>query len=359
MDLSIICKSLQLEGELSSYEILTNGNINTTYHVVCKKDDKVYEYLLQRINSNVFKDPIGVMQNIAYVTDHIAQNSNVTELNALLFNKTKDGLPYVIDELGNYWRCRQYLDCVSFDITDNLSVIEEAGSAFGDFQYSLQNFDATKLVESIPNFHNTKLRIKNLENAIRLCSAGRKSNCLEEIKYILDNKEVASTLCNLLEEGKLPLRVTHNDTKCNNVIFNKKTLKAMAVIDLDTIMPGLTAYDFGDGARSISCTTEEDEVDLSKVEFNLAKFESFTKGYLRNLHTILTETELNTLGLSCYVMTLELASRFLEDYLNGDIYFKITKENHNLLRAKCQIALCKDIWAKLDKINAIIKKYSK
>ena len=160
------------------------------------------------------------------------------------------------------------------------------------------------------------------------------------------------------DNGELPLRVTHNDTKCNNVVFNKNTLKALAVIDLDTIMPGLTAYDFGDGARSIACTTEEDEKDLSKVKFDLVKFESFAKGFLSALKTTLTKNELKTLGVSCFVLTIELAARFLEDYLNGDIYFKITYEDQNLYRTKCQIALCKDIYAKLDKINEIIDKYS-
>ena len=358
MVISEICKELQLNGELISYDILTNGNINTTYHVFCDDNGVRYDYLLQRINKNVFKDPVGVMQNIALVTDYIAENSTSKDLSILLFNKTKKGKPYVIDELGNFWRCCQYLDCVTFNTTDNKVVIEEAGSAFGKFQLSLQGFDPSKLNISIPDFHNTKKRIENLEKAIMFTSLTRKALCEEEIKYVLSNKEIASILCNMYDKGELPLRVTHNDTKCNNVIFDKNTLKALAVIDLDTIMPGLTAYDFGDGARSISCTTEEDEKDLSLVKFDLDKFESFAKGYLSSIKSILTENEIKTLGISCYILTLELAARFLEDFLNSDIYFKTTYENQNLYRTKCQIALCKDIWAKLDKINEIINKYS-
>ncbi len=358
MVISEICKKLQLEGDLVSYDILSNGNINTTYHVLCDKDGKKYDYLLQRINKNVFKDPIGVMQNIANVSDHIANNFGGNELSFLVFNKTEEGLPYVIDELDNFWRCCQYLDCITFNTTDNKQVIEEAGYAFGKFQQSLQNFDANNLAVTIPDFHNTPKRIEDLEKAIKFSGITRKSLCEEEIDYILNNKELASVLQNMFVKGKLPLRVTHNDTKCNNVVFNKNTLKAMAVIDLDTIMPGLTAYDFGDGARSIACTTEEDEKDLSKVKFDLDKFECFAKGFLSALKTTLTQNELKTLGVSCYVLTIELASRFLEDYLNGDIYFKITYEDQNLYRTKCQIALCKDIYSKLDKINEIIKKYS-
>ena len=358
MVISEICKKLQLEGNLVSYDIVSNGNINTTYHVLCNKNGTVYEYLLQRINKNVFKDPIGVMNNIATVSDYISKNSTANELNFLVFNKTEEGLPYVIDELDNFWRCCQYLDCITFNTTDNLNVIEEAGYAFGKFQQSLQGFNANKLAITIPDFHNTIKRIENLETAIKFSGDKRKTLCQNEIDYILQNKDLASILQNMFESGELPLRVTHNDTKCNNVVFNKNTLKALAVIDLDTIMPGLTAYDFGDGARSIACTTEEDEKDLSKVKFDLDKFESFAKGYLAPLKTSLNKNEIKTLGVSCFVLTIELAARFLEDYLNGDIYFKIAYEDQNLYRTKCQIALCKDIYSKLDKINEIINKYS-
>ncbi len=358
MVISEICKKLQLEGELVSYDVLSNGNINTTYRVLCNKDGKPYEYLLQRINKNVFKDPIGVMQNIANVTEYIAKISSSNDLSVLVFNKTEEGCPYVVDELDNFWRCCQYLDCVTFNTTDNKQVIEEAGLAFGKFQQSLQGFDANILIETIPNFHDTPKRIDDLTKAIKFSADKRKSLCQEEIDYVLENKELASLLQNMYNDGKLPLRVTHNDTKCNNVVFNKKTLKAMAVIDLDTIMPGLTAYDFGDGARSIACTTEEDEKDLSKVKFDLDKFECFARGFLAPLKSSLTKDEIKTLGLSCYVLTIELAARFLEDYLNGDIYFKTTYQDQNLYRTKCQIALCKDIYAKLDKINDIIDKYT-
>ncbi len=359
MDIYTICKQLNLKGELKSYDVITTGNINTTYHVTTKLGKAVYDYLLQKINKNVFKDPVDIMKNIVNVYDYISSKNSGTSLKILQFNTTSEGNPYLIDETGNFWRAREYLDCVTFNTTDNLDIIKEAGSAFGEFQFLLDGFDASTLYESIPNFHNTKKRIENLENAIAYSISDRKNNCFEEIGYILANKVIASKLCDMLETGELPLRVTHNDTKCNNVIFNKKTLKAIAVIDLDTIMSGLTAYDFGDGARSICASTDEDETDLSKVYFNLDKFRSFAQGYLGSLKATLTENEIKTLGLGVYIMTLELASRFLEDYLNGDVYFKTRKAEHNLIRVRCQIALCKDIWQKMDEINDIILEYSK
>ncbi len=359
MDIYTICKELNLNGELKSYDVITAGNINTTYHVTTKSGRNTFDYLLQKINKNVFKDPVNVMKNIVNVYDYILNKGAETYLKMLNFNMTSDGKPYLIDEMGNFWRAREYLDCVTFNTTDNLQIIEEAGAAFGEFQRLLDGYDASTLYESIPNFHNTKKRIDNLEKAIAYSISNRKNNCFEEIGYILANKVIGCKLCDMLETNELPLRVTHNDTKCNNVIFNKKTLNAIAVIDLDTIMSGLTAYDFGDGARSICCSTDEDEVDLTKVYFNLDKFRSFAKGYLGTIKSILTENEIKTLGLGVYVMTLELASRFLEDYLNGDIYFKTRKDEHNLLRTRCQIALCKDIWQKMDDINKIILEYSK
>ncbi len=359
MDIITICKSLKCKGELKSYEILSNGNINTTYHIITADKTNTYEYLLQRINKNVFKDPVRVMQNIASVTNYIYNNKSNSCIKVLTFNTTEDGEPYLIDEIGNFWRAREYLDCVSFNTTDNLFVIKEAGYAFGEFQHLLDGYDASNLFESIPNFHNTKKRIENLEKAILYSKGSRKQNCQNEIDYILSNKEISIKLVEMLKNGELPLRVTHNDTKCNNVIFDKDTHKAISVIDLDTIMGGLTAYDFGDGARSICSTVEEDESDLSKVKFDLSKFEAFTEGYLSPLKSTLTKNEIESLGISVYIMTIELASRFLEDYLNGDVYFIIKYPEQNLRRARCQIALCKDIMAKIDKINEIIIKYSK
>lgn len=357
MDIKSVCEKLQLDGVLTNYQLMKGGNINTTYHVFCKNGEKVNEYLLQKINKNVFSNPALVMKNIVEVTDYINSRSNNGDLANIHYNKCKNGEPFTIDENGDFWRSREYLDCICFDKTDDLRIIEQAGIAFGEFQYMLDGYDASTLYECIPNFHNTRKRIDDLEKSYTYSFDLRRNNCKEEAEYILKNKDKASILCDLLSQGKLPSRVTHNDTKCNNVVFSKTTLKPLAVIDLDTIMPGLCGYDFGDGARSICCTTMEDERDLTKVKFDLDKFESFTKGYLKFLKNTLTLLEKQTLADSVYAMTVELASRFLLDYINGDTYFKITCEDHNLARTRCQLALAKDIDLKMDKIRAIINKY--
>ena len=357
MEIYEICKQLQFEGELVRFEVIHGGNINTTYKVVLQTKQGEVNYLLQRINKNVFKNPAGVMDNIMRVTDYINSKPHTGDFSALRFRRTKTGEPFVIDDEGDYWRAREFVDCVCFDTTDNLTVIEGAGMAFGEFQYLLDGFPVDGLFESIPNFHNTVKRYETFENSVKLNLCGRNSECQSEIDFLLSYKNYASVLVNMAKSGEIPVRVTHNDTKCNNVIFDKKTLKALAVIDLDTIMPGLTAYDFGDGARSICCTSLEDEKNLNAVSFDLLRFEAFTKGYLTHLNSIISKKELLSLVDGVLVMTLELATRFLDDYLNGDTYFKTRYPKQNYYRAKCQIALCKDIIKKRSEIESIVKKY--
>lgn len=359
MNISVICKALQFDGHIIKYEILHGGNINTTYKVTCKNDNGNADYLLQRINKNVFKNPEGIMSNIVNVTEYISSKANNFTITPLKFLKSKDGKAFIIDEYGDFWRARQFLDCVCFDITDELPIINEAGKAFGEFERMLDGFDASTLFECIPDFHNTVKRFESLEKSIIENKFNRKNECAREIKFLYDNRQKSSILISMLNSGDLPIRVTHNDTKCNNVVFDKNTLKALAVIDLDTIMPGLVAYDFGDGARSICSTSLEDEKDLNKVCFDLERFDAFASGYISVLRDCLSETEIKSLTESVFVMTFELAVRFLEDYLNGDTYFKTRYEKHNLIRARCQIALCKDILSKTESIRKIINKYSK
>ena len=358
MDIIQICADFSISGEFSSYQVINTGNINTTYKVLTEDNSEKHQYLFQKINKNVFSRPDHIMQNITKINEYIDNSNKLSDLIILHFIKSKTGEPYVIDEDGNFWRACKFFDCACYNTTDDLDIIEEAGRAFGEFQYLLSDFDASVLYITIPDFHNTKKRINKLEKTIKYAVSDRKEESVEEIEYILRNKKTGELLTDLLDKGELPLRVTHNDTKCNNVIFNKDTKKALAVIDLDTIMPGLCCYDFGDGARSICSMTEEDEIDLSKVSFNLEKFESFTKGYFKILKNSITEKERETFAISVFVMTLELASRFLQDYLNGDTYFKVSMKKHNLIRTRCQIALCKDIYNKLDIMNEIVKKYT-
>ncbi len=357
MDIQEICQEFCFEGDYSRFEVLTVGNINSTYKVVMQNGIETIQYLLQKVNRNVFAQPEKIMQNITSINNYIDHRHKCEDLFVLHFLESNSGNPYVIDKHGNFWRACKFFDCLCYNSPDDLGIIEEAGRAFGQFQYLLNGYDADRLHVTIPNFHNTKIRITSLEKTIKHASGDRKEKAKEEIEYILENKDTAVKLCKLLDEGRLPLRVTHNDTKCNNVLFNKDTLKALAVIDLDTVMPGLCAYDFGDGARSICSTTDEDEQNLDLVKFDLERFDRFSKGYFKYLKEILNEDEKNTLALSVYVMTIELASRFLQDYLNGDVYFKVLMKEHNLIRARCQIALCKDIFSKLEQMDEIVKKY--
>ena len=358
MDIIKICNDFSIKGEFSYYRVITTGNINTTYKVVTEDENGLHQYLFQKINKNVFSRPDNIMENITRVNEYIDNLQQDSDLIILHFINSKNQVPYVVDDEGNFWRACKFFDCDCYNTTDDLKIIEEAGRAFGEFQYLLSGFDASSLHITIPDFHNTKKRIQNLERTIKYALSDRKEESSEEIKYILENKSTGELLCNLLEKGDLSLRVTHNDTKCNNVIFKKDCKKALAVIDLDTIMPGLCCYDFGDGARSICSMTEEDELDLSKVQFNLDKFESFSKGYFKHLKDSISEMERDTFAISVYIMTLELASRFLQDYLNGDTYFKVSMKKHNLIRTRCQIALCKDIYSKLDIMKEIVKKYT-
>ncbi|MBO5713182.1 MAG: phosphotransferase [Clostridia bacterium] len=359
MDINVICKLLQLGDSVVNCDVLHGGNINTSYKVTCASENGENDYLLQRINKNVFKNPVGVMSNIQKITEYINAKPKNMGFIALGYNTCADGKTFVVDENGDFWRARQFLDCVCFDNTDNLKVIEQAGIAFGEFQYLLDGFDASVLFESIPYFHNTVKRYGDLENALIFDSYNRKQECANEIEFILSNKALASKLVKGAMRGDIPMRVTHNDTKCNNVVFDKDTFEALSVIDLDTIMPGITAYDFGDGARSICCTSLEDEKDLNKVKFDLVKFDAFTKGFLHHLGSILSKNELYSLCDGVLIMTIELALRFLEDYLKGDFYFKTRYPKQNLYRARCQIALAKDIISKQKEIEEIVFKYSK
>lgn len=360
MDLKKIVENFKISGDFRGYKTFTSGNINSTYELMLFDNGEIKTYVLQKINKYVFKKPNEVMENIMGVTKFMrnklgAENSNRYVLH---YFSTKDDLPYYVDENGDYWRCYEFIDnSVTYDTCVDNSVITEAGSAFGKFQKMLIDYDASSLHETIVDFHNTRQRLTNLFHAIIADEVDRVKTVKEELNYFIDNREKAEYLCTMLSHNMIPLRVTHNDTKCNNVLFDIDTGKSLAVIDLDTIMPGLVAYDFGDAVRSIACSTAEDETDLSKVYFDLEKFEAFAKGFLPELKGIINDNEIESLCQGAYVITTELASRFLEDYLNGDKYFKINYPMHNLDRARCQLALAKDIYAKREEINNIIKRY--
>jgi len=362
MDLKTIIEQFEIKGEFRGYKVLSGGNINTTYELMLFDGEGIKTYVLQRINKFVFKKPDEVMENIMKVTEFIRSKylsfGENYHRQVLRYYRNKNGLPYLIDENGDYWRCYRFIeDSITYDNTVNDKVISEAGKAFGNFQKMLRDFNAETLYDTIPNFHNTRKRLTDLFHSVIADECERVKQVKEELEYIVDNRNKAEILCNMLDAGEIPLRVTHNDTKCNNVLFDIESGNSLAVIDLDTVMPGLTAYDFGDAVRSIASSCAEDEKDLSKVCFQLDKFEAFTKGFISQLKDNINEKEVESLIHGPFVITLELASRFLDDYLNGDKYFKISYPQHNLDRARCQLALAKDILAKKQQISEIIKKY--
>ncbi len=363
MTIREICASFNIDGKYASCIELSTGNINCTYQVKFKCDGEIKNYILQKINKTVFTQPERVMDNIVRVTHHVRmrviENGMSTKkfvMRAFLNKETNE--PFVIDDHGEYWRCYRFIqDSITYDTCDDLGIIERAGSAFGRFQNFLDGFDAQSLFITIPNFHNTAVRFKALHEAIEKDEYKRVRKVQEEINHLLVFENEAIKLQEYLDEGKIPLRVTHNDTKCNNVSFDKNTGEALAVLDLDTVMPGAIAHDFGDAIRFIANTVIEDDPDVESVALDLSKYEAFARGFISEVRDNLTDLEKQTMNLGVFAMTVELAVRFLTDYLNGDKYFKIKYPGHNVDRARNQIALATDIQKKRAKMDEIIKKY--
>lgn len=351
-----ILQNFNINDDIIEISYFSNGLINTT----CKlSTDKNEHYVLQKINKNVFKNPEHVMENIANVTHHIKKtlqkNNKNSSRKVLTFLTTIDGKSFYIDENHDYWRLYNYIEnSTAYDQPEDLTTIERAGEAFGDFQNYLSNFPAKNLHIIIPHFHNTQNRYELFKEAIKNNLANRFILAEDEVFSYLELEDIATQMYQKQKEGKLSLRVTHNDTKCNNVLFDKTTKKPLCVVDLDTVMPGLIGFDFGDAIRSIANTTNEDETDLSKVKLDLEKYEAFAKGFIKKTANVLTEEELKTLPLGAITMTLECGLRFLTDYLNGDTYFKTCYENHNLDRARCQLKLGLDMIKKYETMQDIV-----
>lgn len=357
-----ICRKFGIDGEYLSYELLTNGHINTTYKVYFVRRGEVKDYILQRINVYVFKNPEAVMENIVKVTEYIREKIKATGVSAkryvLHYQPAENGKYYFVDENDGFWRCARFIDdSVTFNITDNPTVIEEAGKAFGEFQMYLADFPVQDLNIVIPHFHNTVLRYETFENSVRRNDTGRADGVKVEIQKYLSLKKIATKMYKMQRAGELPLKVTHNDTKCNNVLFDKTTFRHLSVIDLDTVMPGLVGFDFGDAIRFTANTCDEDEKDVSIVKLDMDKFEAFTRGFLSAVGQTLSENEKNTLALGAVTMTVECGMRFLTDYLDGDKYFKISREEQNLDRARCQLALAEDMITRIDEMNEVVDKY--
>lgn len=346
-------------GETVKAEAFGNGNINDTYLVYIQSGDSVARYIFQRVNRAVFTNPEDIAKNVSDVTTHIANKLRLAgekdiERRVVKYYRNISGGYYHITESGDYWRVMSYIyDSVCFDTADN-TLLFNTGVAFGEFQRLLSDFPAETLCVTIPDFHNTPARYAQLALAAGADAFSRLCEVKAEYDYLLSQSENACRLCRLADSGAIPLRVVHNDTKCNNVMFDAKTGRNLAVVDLDTVMPGLIAYDFGDAVRFAANPGGEDCEDLSEVFLDTDAFAAFARGYVGQIRGSVSRFELDTLADGVLAVTLELAARFLTDYLCGDSYFKCKKERHNLIRARAQIALARDIITKIPTIGSVL-----
>lgn len=341
------------------------GHINETYAVYMPGEggDEL-AYVLQRVNSNVFKDPAGVMDNIFGVTEYlrnvIRREGGDPDRETLSYIKTKSGCNYFEDSEGEPWRCYNFIpDSVCYQLVEEPEQFYQSGSSFGHFLKQLSDYPASKLNETIPDFHNTIRRFEAFQVALKRDLKNRADSCRPEIDFVLAREKDCGVLVHQQDEGILPLRVTHNDTKLNNILFDEKTGKGLCIIDLDTIMPGLAANDFGDSIRFGAATAEEDEPNLDLMHFDISLYELYVKGYLEETKDVLTEDEIGSLPWGARLMTLECGIRFLTDYLQGDTYFKTDYPEHNLIRARTQFRLVDEMEQQFERMQEIVQKYTK
>lgn len=346
-----IIARFQIEGAVTYCDAYGSGHINRTYLV---KTDAGRRYILQQINNTIFKDVDALMSNIAAVTSYLsAQDSDPRHVLTLV--PTTDGKSYLHTEDDKFFRVYNFIeDSICLDMAETAEDFYQSAVAFGSFQNQLANFPAATLSETIPHFHDTPDRYAQLDAAIAADVKGRLSEVGPEIEFVMARREEAGRMMALLNEGKLPLRVTHNDTKLNNVMLDAKTRTPLCVIDLDTVMPGLAANDFGDSIRFGASTALEDEKDLNKVSMSLELYTAYARGFLSACRN-LTPLELETLPLGAKLMTLECGVRFLTDYLAGDVYFRTSRPEHNLDRCRTQFKLVYSMEQQWDDMARVIR----
>ena len=357
MDINSIISQFRFEGEFKSVKEFGSGHINSTY--IADFGEK--RYVVQKINTNVFKNPDALMNNVFSVTRYlknvIIENGGEPERETLKFIRTTEGKEYLKTSDGECYRAYIFVDnSICYDAADTPELFKKSGEAFGRFQKILGDFPADTLIETIPHFHDTFWRYENeflpaLENADKK----RLELAKEEIEFVKKRKGEMRIITDLIKRGEIPVRVTHNDTKLNNILFDKTTGETLAVIDLDTVMPGSALYDFGDSIRFGASTAAEDEKDLGKVEMSLEYFKAYTEGFLSEAGEVLNSCEKDYLAFSAKLITLECGMRFLTDYLNSDVYFKIAYPEHNLVRAKNQFKLVSDMEYKMDNMTITVK----
>ncbi len=356
-DLRTLAASFSPESAVSTPVPFGGGHINDTY-LLSREDGS--QFVMQRINKNVFPDPVSLMDNIQRVTHHLRKRIRAVggdpERETLRMIRNAQGDMCTLDANGDYWRAYTFVDgCMSYDQVESAEVFCQSGHAFGRFMSMLDDFDAASLFETIARFHDTPKRFGDFRTAVAENRSGRADGVRELIDTALSYESFGSTLMDQLNSGILPLRVTHNDTKLNNVLIDSATGEAVCVVDLDTVMPGLCAYDFGDAIRFGASTAAEDEKDLSKVHFDMNLYRAFAEGYLSEVANALSAAEVDSLAYGAKMMTLENGIRFLGDYLNGDVYFKTAYPEHNLVRARTQFKLLSEMDEHWDEMLACVR----
>lgn len=363
-----IIRQFNIPGELVEIKEIEKGKIHKTYVVIYSENGEETKYLIQQINNYAFKNPYDVMNNIEGITSYLQkelEKSGDKDHKVLKVIKTIDNKNMVVykNESGEeeFYRAYNFIDnAVCYDTAENQEVARTVGRAFGNFQKLLNKYPIETLTETIEDFHNTKNRFIKFKESIEKNIKNRVNLVDKEIKFILDRKDFCNIIVDKLENKEIPYRVTHNDTKSNNVMINKKTGDFIAVVDLDTVMKGSCLYDYGDGVRSVASNASKNEMDLSKIYLKNDLFESYTDGYLSELAPYINEEEVKLMGASIRLITLELGIRYLDDYINGDKYFKCNYETHNLDRARNQLKLVEDIENKMAYINSCIwERYKK
>ncbi len=351
------------DGELTYCERYGEGHINETYLAVISADGKATKYILQKINKSLFKDVDKLMNNIVLVTEFVrkkvALKGGDPDREVLTVVYTNDGKPYYYaPEYDEYFRVYVFIErAIAHQHEEREGQFYQSAVAFGRFAMQLSDFDASQLYEILPDFHNTRKRYENFLKSLKADKLGRAKSVSDEIGFVLKRKDYCGRIVDMLSSGAMPLKVTHNDTKLNNVMLDEKTDKPVAVIDLDTVMPGSICYDFGDSIRFGCNPASEDEKDLSKVVFDIRLFEEYTKGYLSAMGESITKIEKDNLAFVSMLMTFECGMRFLTDYLDGDTYFRTKYADQNLNRTRTQFKLVSDMERVLDKMNEIVKKY--
>jgi len=349
-----VAREFQIAGEFVSATPYGSGHINDTYCAVFIEANAPTRYILQRVNTRIFRDPVALMENIQRVTSHLAAqvaDEPDSARRVLTLIPTRDGRPWHMDEEGGYWRAYRFIERAhTYDAVESTQQAFQAGRAFGRFQKLLADLPAPPLHATIPYFHDTPTRFKAFEHALAADAAGRAALAKPEIEFAFARQSMAGVLL----DANLPERVTHNDTKLNNVMIDDETGEGICVIDLDTVMPGLASYDFGDMVRTTTSPALEDEQDLSKVTMQFPMFEALLRGYLSSAGSFLTKEEKQLLAFSGKLITFEIGIRFLTDYLAGDAYFKVHREGHNLDRCRTQFKLVESIEEQEGQMNRLI-----